>query len=221
MKPRLSQRPEAGLTLFEVGVIVAVLMIVVALILPTLRPRRFSGSVAARINCVNNLKQVGLAAKIWEGDHGDILPGGISVTNGGSMEMVETGNVVQTFLVMSNELSTAKILYCPADAVRAPAMMFGGLGNSNISYFAGVDATNDSNPQAILAGDSDLELRGTAAAPGLLAVGPRDPITWTALRHGRWGNLGLADGSVQQAASPYLRHYFDLSGFDTNRLAIP
>ena len=94
MKPRLSTKREAAMTLFEVGVVVALLMIVVVLLLPQLaRPHRtYSG-----INCINNLKQVGLAYRIWEGDNGDIYPMGISVTNGGAMELVQTGNVVSVF----------------------------------------------------------------------------------------------------------------------------
>ena len=96
MKPRLSKKRNAAMTLFEVGVVIAIVMILVVLILPRLaRPR-----TATVINCANNLKQLGLAYRIWEGDNGDIYPMGISVTNGGSMEMVATGNVVKTFLVM-------------------------------------------------------------------------------------------------------------------------
>ena len=100
------------MTLFEVGVVVAIVMILIVLLLPRLATP--NGRIS-KINCTNNLKQVGLAYRIWEGDNGDIYPMGISVTNGGSMEMVATGNVVQTFLVMSNELSTPRILHCHRD----------------------------------------------------------------------------------------------------------
>ena len=131
------------MTLFEVGVVVAILVMLAMLLLPTLanvnhRPAR---------NCSNNLKQIGLAYRVWEGDNGDIYPMRIPVTNGGSMEMVTTGNVVQTFVVMSNELSTTKVLVCPNDPTRRWATDFGGLSNFNISYFVGADVTNDVNPR--------------------------------------------------------------------------
>jgi len=73
MKPRLSTKRNAAMTLFEVGVIVAVVMILIVIFLPFSRDSR---SRIAKINCVNNLKQLGLAYKIWEGDNGDILPMG-------------------------------------------------------------------------------------------------------------------------------------------------
>ena len=218
MKPRLSKNRSAGLSLFEVGVVIAIVMILVVLILPRLAG---SNHNSGRINCVNNLKQVGLAYRIWEGDNGDIYPMGVSVTNGGSMEMVATGNVVQTFQVMSNELSTPKILICPNDTSRIVAAAFGGLANSNISYFVGVDVTNDANPQLIISGDSNFEIGGVPVKPGLRSFWTNDPVAWTATRHVNSGNIGLADGSVQQMNSASLRNNLQLTGLATNRFAIP
>lgn len=53
---------------------------------------------AERIQCVNNLKQIGLAFRIWAGDNNDKYP--------------------TSMVVMSNELSTTKILICPSDKAR-------------------------------------------------------------------------------------------------------
>ena len=39
----------------------------------------------------------------------------VSTANGGTMELVNGRNVWINFLVMSNELTTPKLLYCPAD----------------------------------------------------------------------------------------------------------
>lgn len=222
MKPRLSNRHETALTLFEVGVVIAVLVVVAAFLLPVfLRPRTSAHDLARTINCINNLKQVGLAYRIWEGDNGDIYPMGISVTNGGSLEMVATGNVVRSFLVMSNELSTPKILCCPSDNDRTFAPVFGGLANSNVSYCVGVNVTNEVNPQAILSGDCNFENAGVPVKSGLSSLGTNNPVEWGATHHVRRGNLGLADGSVQQVPSARLRGYFERSGYVTNKLAIP
>ena len=181
---------------------------------------------------MNNLKQIGLAYRIWEGDNGDIYPMGISVTNGGSMEMVQTGNVLQTFQVMSNELSTPKILLCPEDSSHTYRTLplatggslvlgFSGLANSNVSYLVGVDVTNEINPQLIISGDCNFEIGGKPVKSGLLSLWTNDPVAWTATRHKGYGNLGLADGSVQSATPTSLRNFFEQTRLTTNRLAIP
>jgi len=53
-----------------------------------------AGQRARAVNCVNNLKQIGLAARTWALDHGDVLPA--------------------SFQEMQLELGTSKILKCPA-----------------------------------------------------------------------------------------------------------
>jgi prepilin-type processing-associated H-X9-DG protein len=193
-------------------------MIVAAVLLPVLRrPQRCS----LRISCVDNLKQIGLAYRIWEGDSRDIYPTGISVTNGGSMEMVVTGNVLQTFLVMSNELCTPEMLYCPEDSARVCANGFFGLANSNVCYFVSADVTNDENPQLILSGDSNFEIGGKPVPAGLLSLWTNDPVAWSATRHVHSGNIALADGSVQHVTTSGLQRSLVETGIATNRLAIP
>ena len=153
MKTQCSKRRNYGLTLVEILVVIFVLAILVAMLLPTSSsgPRK-----ARRISCVNNLKQIGLAYRIWEGDHGDEYPMSVSVTNGGAMEFVAAGNVTAIFQVMSNELSTPKILFCPADERRAYATNFSaGFSAQNISYFIGLDA-DETNPQTLLSGDDNF-----------------------------------------------------------------
>ena len=218
MKLRHSSKHNAAMTLFEVGVVVAVVMVMLAMLLPALSAAKRKSS---KINCVNNLKQLGLAYRIWEGDNGDLSPMGVSITNGGAMELAVAGNVIAAFQVMSNELSTPKILLCPKDIPRTYATNFAGLANSNISYFVGVEVTNDASPRLILSGDSNFEIGGTPVKPGLQSFWTNDPVGWTATRHVRAGNLGLADGSVQAVNFLKLRDYFEQTGWATNRLAIP
>ncbi len=219
MQPRLSRQYETGMTLFEVGVVIAIMVILAALLLPAIIPGR--QKPAYGIYCINNLKQVGLAYRIWEGDNSDVYPIGISLTNGGSMEMAQTGNVMQTFQVMSNELSTPVILICPEDKARIRAANFTELANSNISYFVGVDATNEANPRAFLSGDCNFEINGNSVKPGLLSYGAGTSISWDRTRHKSSGNLGFADGSVQSASTAELRNHLKQTGLATNRFAIP
>ena len=224
MSPRRSRKNETAMTLFEAGVVVAIVIILAAVLLPTLS---ISRRRVSRILCVNNLKQISLAYRIWAGDNGDTYPMGISVTNGGSMELVHIGNAVVTFQVMSNELSTPRILVCtgdgynPDDTNATFATNFSSLSNSNISYFVGVDVTNGVNPRFILSGDCNFEIGGKPVKPGLLSIWTNAPVTWSPVRHGTSGNILYADGSVQSVPTPSLRGYFERTGLATNRLAIP
>ena len=207
------------MTLLEVFIVLAAVVVLAAVFLPALAASKKKSS---KIGCTNLLKQIGLAYRIWEGDNGDKYPMGISVTNGGSMEMVTTGDVLQTFLVMSNELSTPKILFCPNDNSRNWTNIFAGLSNSNISYFVGVDVTNDVNPQLIVSGDSNFEIGGKPVKAGLNSFWTNDPVIWSpTTRHMKSGNIGLADGSVQSTTSKSLQTYFQQTGLATNRFAIP
>ena len=206
------------MTLLELIVVVAVLGFLAAMILPALLNKR---PHAQRIFCDMNLKQVGLAFRIWEGDNGDIYPTGIAVTNGGAREMVETGNVLRVFLVMSNELNTPKVLVCPEDFRRNVATNFSSLSSANVSYFAGVDVTNESNPQQILSGDSILTINGKPVKSGLVSISTNNVLSWQPNRHGKAGNLMMADGSAQSATDLGLETYFTGTGVATNRLAIP
>ena len=167
----------------ELVVVICTVALVAALLLPALAAARRKSS---RINCVNDLKQNGLAFRIWEGDNGDNYPMKISVTNGGAMELAVGGNVSAIFRVMSNEMSTPKILFCPEDTGRHFATNFTtDLNHQTISYFAGLDA-EDKYPQMLLSGDDNLEVSGVRVRPGILNLSTNAPVEWTEHeRHGR------------------------------------
>lgn len=95
---------------------------------------------AQRISCVNNLKQIGVAARTWALDNLDRYPCNVPTNAGGVMEVCEIGadgfdsNPAPAFQVMSNELSTPKILVCPHDKSRIAATNFPSLTSNNITY---------------------------------------------------------------------------------------
>ena len=231
MKPRFKNRRDQALTLPEVLVVIAILFVLMTMVMPSFNNRHHSG----RIYCVSNIKQVNLAFRIWEGDNNNKYPMAVSVTNGGAMETVATGDVVNCFLVMSNELSTPKILVCPEDWGRTAATNFGDDFNvSHISYFIGVDAGED-YPQRIMSGDDNFLFNGSLVKSGLLQYPTNTSIAWGPGRHGDvpahhfWtpkphgfvGNIGYADGSVAEVSTLGLQQAFIQSGLATNRLAIP
>ena len=165
MKPRFSNQRNHALTLVEVLVVIAVLAVVAAVFLPMLAAINRKSS---RVDCVNCLKQIGLAYRIWAGDNNDKYPMQVSVTNGGAMELIATGNVAACFQVMSNELGTPKILICPADTDRIAATNFtSDFNNSKISYFVGLNA-NTNSQQVFLSGDDNFAIDGVPVKSGLL-----------------------------------------------------
>lgn len=210
--------------------IIGIIAVVFVVLLPTMmRPRQ-----RHKASCVNQLKQTSLCFKQWALDNNDKFPMQVSVTNGGTMELVRQGNVFANFLVMSNELNTPKVLICLAETEkrRLTATTFGNrpipgqipfTNNNNTSYFVGVDA-EDAKPQMLLVGDSHFALGGRRVPPGLMRLGTNSPVSWPRPirdRHERGGNIGLSDGSVMNCSNDDLRRLLRNSGDATNRLAIP
>lgn len=207
------------MTLLDLLVVLAVITVLAALILPPMM--RPPPCHCLRIQCVNNLKQLGLAARIWEGDNNDKYPWAVSTTNGGTMEVRFGLNAFRTFQAMSNELSTPKVMFCPkeTDTYRSVATNFFNFNNSNISFFVGVDA-NASNPKMILSGDHNIT-NGMRLRNGLLDLITNHPAGWTTEVHNKVGNLLLVDGSVQQASISGLRQIVTNTGLPTNWLQMP
>jgi hypothetical protein len=121
------------------------------------RPPRYWGR-SSRLGCDNNLKQIGLAFRTWAIDNDGPFPFNVSTNAGGTLEFCAVGadgfdgNAALHFQVMSNELSTPRILVCPQDGSRKPAPGFDSLQASNVTYrlHSGTNL-NASNPSAVLA----------------------------------------------------------------------
>ncbi len=85
---------------------------------------------AESLACVNNLKQIGLAARIYANDQGDVFPA--------------------SFVAMSNVLSTPKLLICPGDKARAAAHNWQEFGPANVSYEFLNPGGSETNPYVLL-----------------------------------------------------------------------
>jgi prepilin-type processing-associated H-X9-DG protein len=219
-------------TWIELVAVLAALVLVVGIVLPALVKAKARSS---RVSCVNNLKQVGLSFRVCALDNEDRFPMQVSVTNGGTMELIGQGAYVH-FLVMSNELNTPKVLVCPEEpkGARTMATTFSPsvppgvphqipfTGDQNVSYFVGVDA-DETQPQMFLSGDRNLALNKRQVPTGMLLLSTNSPVTWAnpRPRHNNGGNIGLADGSVHSVNNARLQKFLHDTGTNTIRLSIP
>lgn len=223
------------MTIVEVLVIIAVLAALAALLLPLLAAAKHR---AQRINCASNLKQVGDAFQIWGQDYTNRYPMSVLVANGGAKELIAIDNVAGLCQVMSNELTTTKILFCPEDRNVVYLPLGNGFSssnfcNKNISYFVGTEA-DESHPQRLLCGDDNFQVNGSLVASGVLSLSTNVPVEWASGRHVSpgshfWtpakarfaGNIVFADGSVATFSDDGLQSALQQTGLATNRLAIP
>ncbi|HUB86599.1 MAG TPA: hypothetical protein VMB22_01815 [Verrucomicrobiae bacterium] len=217
MNPRPQFPAKNGFTFTALLVIIAVLAVLAAMLLPALASAKRR---AQRINCVNNLKQAGLAFRIWEGDNEDKFPMAVPSSQGGTMGFDTGVDTFRNYQVMSNELGTARILICPSDT-RVAARNFTSLSNQNVSYFVDLDA-NDASPQMFLDGDRNITGENEPEN-GILKLVPGQTVSWTEAMHVNQGNLGLSDGSVQEASDSDLHDALQNSGDPTNvwRISLP
>ena len=85
---------------------------------------------AQRIQCVNNLKQVGLALRLWSIGNNHVFP--------------------MDFLSASNGMNSPKILTCPGDSARPPASNWQEFNGSSVSYEFLDPGGTDRGPAVVL-----------------------------------------------------------------------
>jgi hypothetical protein len=168
---------------------------------------RFAQPRSKRINCVSNLKQIGLAFRIWSNDHGEIFPWRVPAANGGTEELAHLPYAATHYLAVSNELNSPKILTCPTDPKRTRTNVFNVSLHLSLSYFAGLNA-NETQPGTILSGDRNVSTN-SSTLQGFLVVKDTTQVQWTKDLHHNHGNIGSADGAVAQLSTANLRKPFD------------
>ncbi len=138
----------AGIALGAAGILLT--LVSLALVLPALAKGK---SKAQSISCINNLKQIGLAARIYANDNKGAFPA--------------------DFEAMKNELNSPKILCCPGDGSKTRAESWAGLGPNNVTYlWMGAGLNQEKlNPTQVIARCPIHE--NTAHADGSAQMGRR------------------------------------------------
>jgi prepilin-type N-terminal cleavage/methylation domain-containing protein/prepilin-type processing-associated H-X9-DG protein len=252
---RANRNFNRAFTVVELLVVIAIIALLVVIQFPALANTK---SKVERIHCSDNLKRVGVAFRTWAENHNGRLPmqvpqaqGGASGPVGQTATATWTGGlnpnankgVYWMYMVMSNELTTPKVLFCPAEnstshsssgSFITQAEVFGPHSSSgpagyqndfNVSYFVGVDA-NSFLPNMLLAGDHNLGVGanqatrvGSFISAGTNANWVATAIGWQASNHYQQGNVLLADGSVQNLTTAQFRSSLNNSGDRGGRLA--
>ena len=217
-----AMRAVSAFTRIELIVVIGVVVVLASMLLPAVHKHK---SKAERITCLNNLKEIGTAYRLWSPGQSDLPPPQEPISAGGWHDLLTKAdqgpNCWTNYALIANELGQSpKLLICPADE-RRPAKDFKTdfHDNTHLSYFVGVGAS-DSYPQSIQGGDRNL-------GPGLVpdsdygyspksgkgndvAVPLSGPVSWSLKMHSASnafgaGNFLLGDGSGQQASSALFR----------------
>ncbi len=236
----------AGLTILEVLVVLAIVVVLAGILMP---PSTHNKSRARRISCVGNLKQLGTGLRLFANDADGKYPFKCFTTGSTNVDVrsIPGGwsehptNLWKLFQLARNDISSPRILLCPADRAKVPASDFlsgptataesfphPSKRNNALSYFLALDA-KEARPTIMLVGDRNLarDSDKTDSEPGRnyltgeQRLGSTDAdvkhLRWNNDIHDRGGNIAFMDGSVQQLTSPKLREALARTG-DTNNL---
>lgn len=199
----------------ELLIVILILGMLVSLVFVfTFRVRR----VRSHWSCMHNLKQVGLAVRLYADDHRKCVPWGVSTNYGGTREFGAVGDqTFRHFQIQSNYIIASVLLVCPQDT-RQVAANFSAMTSTNVSYFVGLDSA-PKLPLSIMAGDRNI----TTASAAILRWNPAAPAEWVKSvgLHGDRGHVVFGDGHVEELSSSDLSNAVQRAGLITNRFAVP
>jgi hypothetical protein len=150
MKTLPGNRKASGLTLFEVLVVIALVIILAAFLLPA----HVGGGKSPLFTCMNHLKEIDLGLILYADDFSGNFPMRVPATNAGATAFIYSRYVFPALKNISVYRIHPANFVCPLDKNRQAATNIQTLTDLNISYFLNADASHTNNPtQTLIAGD--------------------------------------------------------------------
>ncbi|MFM8358028.1 MAG: type II secretion system protein [Verrucomicrobiota bacterium] len=222
---RAEPSPASGFTLIELLVVIAIIAVLAGLLLPALSKAK---QRARMTQCLGNLRQMGIALVLYEGDHKRLPPRASQVPDFMNPRAPGWRNnclyALAPYLQGSKQARSSRVYACPS-AVK-PGDGSDATTNSATGYLPNavvMERTLDSipNPSGIIFSQETIRLvsytalRPAAGADFGLCPGQytfwhvtlKPGVDWYASLHNQGGNLLFVDGHAQYRKASTLRAF--------------